>query len=824
MGKINIDGIDIEIAGDEINKQEFDFIKNLKSATAGNPSGVSNSEIDPNTGYYNLPEVGSKVRFAVSAAPNLQSKFKTLQKFYKEVRQDEYDPENFIVTDNDGKKFILDDKSKSNLKDVIDVGKDITQVVTSTAGAVAGSVAGPLGTIAGSGAGLAGGSEIYERFGQLAGTEIDRTAGEYAQTRLGEVALGSIAQAAGPLLLKGTKYLFKGTESNIYKEAAGKLGVPENEAKAAYDALSLTDKVDKGLKLNMVDKLTLFEKYNLKPTIGQVTENKVIDTLETTFANVPFAAPILRGVAEKAQNELGESFTATLAKSLELPSKEITKEITGDVAAGVIQRGLTKKAKDISNLGDTRYGITNKSGFFERFKNTNTINYGAVDEAIGKNAKLNVPLTNYTNFLKTEIGSDATKLTKLLDDPKILKLYEDVIEKQLAAGGNVSYASVRALRNKIGQRLGNPLIIDTTPRNTYKAMYANLSKDIQSAVGGMADNGKALRLMQKADSYYNTNITLIDDVLNNIAAKVDPDSLIQQLFTKGKTGATAINNIMKGLQPDEKKIVVAAIVNKLGQGPVTGELSSLGKTNFFNTAVFNRNYGGMEESAKKAFFSNYKELGQGLKEVNKISTMIEVQNPFKDLGQAATKGTAGTGLIVGAGSQAILAGVSAGAIASGNPLFLLGIPLFGYGGAYALKAMSNPAFLKWLSEGTKIAGNKGFDGVAEHLIKLGTIAGNSDDDMGQLTNQYMEMIKKSSQNYEKNEAEKNISKALNGAEQTKNAQASVKQDSVKQAPPMGPVNTRVTNIDQSTQPMDKAQKYAGLFPFDIAGQQIARRG
>lgn len=824
MGKINIDGIDIEIAGDEINKQEFDFIKNLKSATAGNPSGVSNSEIDPNTGYYNLPEVGSKVRFAVSAAPNLQSKFKTLQKFYKEVRQDEYDPENFIVTDNDGKKFILDDKSKSNLKDVIDVGKDITQVVTSTAGAVAGSAGGPLGTIAGSGAGLAGGSEIYERFGQLAGTEIDRTAGEYAQTRLGEVALGSIAQAAGPLLLKGTKYLFKGTESNIYKEAAGKLGVPENEAKAAYDALSLTDKVDKGLKLNMVDKLTLFEKYNLKPTIGQVTENKVIDTLETTFANVPFAAPILRGVAEKAQNELGESFTATLAKSLELPSKEITKEITGDVAAGVIQRGLTKKAKDISNLGDTRYGITNKSGFFERFKNTNTINYGAVDEAIGKNAKLNVPLTNYTNFLKTEIGSDATKLTKLLDDPKILKLYEDVIEKQLAAGGNVSYASVRALRNKIGQRLGNPLIIDTTPRNTYKAMYANLSKDIQSAVGGMADNGKALRLMQKADSYYNTNITLIDDVLNNIAAKVDPDSLIQQLFTKGKTGATAINNIMKGLQPDEKKIVVAAIVNKLGQGPVTGELSSLGKTNFFNTAVFNRNYGGMEESAKKAFFSNYKELGQGLKEVNKISTMIEVQNPFKDLGQAATKGTAGTGLIVGAGSQAILAGVSAGAIASGNPLFLLGIPLFGYGGAYALKAMSNPAFLKWLSEGTKIAGNKGFDGVAEHLIKLGTIAGNSDDDMGQLTNQYMEMIKKSSQNYEKNEAEKNISKALNGAEQTKNAQASVKQDSVKQAPPMGPVNTRVTNIDQSTQPMDKAQKYAGLFPFDIAGQQIARRG
>jgi hypothetical protein len=327
MGKINIDGIDIEIAGDEINKEEFDFINSLKSSGSNNPTGVSDSEIDPNTGYYNLPEVDAKVRFAVSAAPNLKSKFKTLQKIFKDVRQDEYDPENFIVTDIDDKKYILDDKSKSNLKDVIDVGKEITQTITSTGGAIAGSAAGPVGAIAASGAGLALGSEIYERFGQLAGTEIDRTPEEYAQTRLGEFALGSIAQTAGPLLLKGTKLLFKGTESNIYKEAATKLGVPAKDGRAAYDALSISDKIDKGLQLNMKDKLSLFSKYKASPTIGQVTENKVIDTLETTFANVPFAAPILRASAEKAQNNLGETFTNMLSKNLQLPAKEKLQEM-----------------------------------------------------------------------------------------------------------------------------------------------------------------------------------------------------------------------------------------------------------------------------------------------------------------------------------------------------------------------------------------------------------------------------------------------------------------------------------------------------------------
>jgi hypothetical protein len=295
--------------------------------------------------------------------------------------------------------------------------------------------------------------------------------------------------------------------------------------------------------------------------------------------------------------------------------------------------------------------------------------------------------------------------------------------------------------------------------------------------------------MNKADSFYNENIKLIDDFLNPIAKKADIDNLVNQLFTKGKTGATTINKVMSALTPAEQKVVVTAVVNKLGQGPVTGELGALGKTNFFNTAIFNKNYGNIEESAKKALFSRYKELDDGLKEVNKISTMIEIQNPFKDLGQTATKGTAGTGLIVGAGSQAVLAGISAGAIASGNPLFLLGIPLFGYGGAYALKAMSNPAFLKWLSEGTKIAANKGFDGVAEHLVKLGTIAGMSDDDIGELTNEYMEIIKKSSQNYEEQTGETNY-------------QPSTVEQPVKESrPAMGPVNTNVTTLPPRSAPM-----------------------
>ena len=116
MAKLKYKGLDLEIKGEHPSIQELRAIKDLDKIYSEkvNPSGVSDQDIDPSTGYYKLPEVPSKIRFAASAAPNLKSKIATLEKFYSKVTQDEFDPSNFIVEDTSGKKFILDDKSKTN--------------------------------------------------------------------------------------------------------------------------------------------------------------------------------------------------------------------------------------------------------------------------------------------------------------------------------------------------------------------------------------------------------------------------------------------------------------------------------------------------------------------------------------------------------------------------------------------------------------------------------------------------------------------------------------------------------------------------------------
>ena len=817
MGKVKIEGVEIEIAGDEISEEEFDFIQDLKKEYTSNlnPSGVSNEDINPETGYYNLPEVDSKIRFAVSAAPNFESKIKTLQKFFPKVTQDEYDPTNFIVEDSNGKKFILDDKSKTNFGDVIDEGKGITQAVTSTVGAIGGTTLGPAGTIAGSGAGLAAGSEIYERIGQIAGTEIERDIAEYAKTRGMEFALGAVAQTAGPLLLRGTKFIFRGSEKSIYDDAAKALGV--KDGKKAYNALSLDEKIEKGLKLNMKDRLILFNNYRVKPTFGQASENPVVDTLETTFANVPFAAQILRRAAEKSQNELGEIFTKNVTTSLNVP-----KLATRAEAAGVIKRGLTGKGKDI-DIGDLEFGITNATGSIQRFRNINNVNYGAVKKLLSKTpeAQKQITMKNTLEFLRSEAKAPGgiQRTFKAINDPKIIRMFESlskdskaVLNKsgQLTKGGIIGYEGADAIRKAIGQKLSDPILFESLPRSVYKKLYQTITDDIQTSIKsiGGKKGAEILKAVQNANNYYNKQIGIIDKFVQPLAKKADIDNIVSQLINKSKAGDTTLKVLMNELGPDRSAVLISSIMNRMGSLPATGQLGALSRTNTFNASQFIKNYDELSDAAKKTLFENpmfrgksYGTLNKSLKDLNALATYMETQNPFKDLGQTATRGAAGTGLLIGGGAAAT--------IGTGDPLFLLGIPIFGYGGAFALRAMSNPAFMQWVANGVKIAGNKGFDGVMEHISKIGLVAAMSDEGTADLTNQYLEIIKQTSEAKEQEEQVQQLEASNQQAEETlKNTVAAS-----SAPPPPTPVNTQVTN----------PQQYSTLFPGDPLGEAIAQR-
>ena len=218
----------------------------------------------------NLKEIPNKLRFLVEGAPNVESKVATLQKFYDKVEMHPTQKGNFIVTDETGEQFIVDNKNKTNFGDVIDIGKELTEVVGSMGGAVAGSVAGPGGTILGSGAGMALGGEVFERIAKQYGAEVLRTNKEHAAQRMTDFAFGSVGQAVAPLILKG----FKGSLVGF-----GKAAVKSRERLKAF--------IDAGVS----------------PTLGQVSQKRGIQTVEMVLGNFPGSSGRIASHALKAQDD-----------------------------------------------------------------------------------------------------------------------------------------------------------------------------------------------------------------------------------------------------------------------------------------------------------------------------------------------------------------------------------------------------------------------------------------------------------------------------------------------------------------------------------------
>ena len=71
---------------------------------------------------------------------------------------------------------------------------------------------------------------------------------------------------------------------------------------------------------------------------------------------------------------------------------------------------------------------------------------------------------------------------------------------------------------------------------------------------------------------------------------------------------------------------------------------------------------------------------------------------------------------------------------------MIGLPLVIGGSRVAAGLMTNPKFIGWLAQGIKIAGNKGVDGVIQHMGKLGVIMANADSETRQFIYEYLQML------------------------------------------------------------------------------------
>jgi hypothetical protein len=550
-------------------------------ATLIDPSTVTPGAIAKNT----YKEVPLKIRFLVEGAPNMESKIATLKKFYPEVKQIE--DSNFLVTDAKGTTHIFDDREKTTIGDFIDASKEITEMIASTVGAIGGSAAGPVGTIAGSGAGLALGAEIFERVAQQFGTEMLRTPEEYAKQRASDFAFGSVGQAVAPIVFKGAKYAITGGAKKVAE--AG-------------------------------ERLASFINAGVSPSLGQVTFNRAIQTVELALGSIPGSSGYIAKFAQKAQDDFGN----TLAK---LASKTLADD-------GILIKGGTMAIPD-----------------------------------------------------ETVVGS----------------------------------------------------LIGTKEQGLLKQLYGSISSDIETNVLSIGGT-KAMNALRRANRVWQAGNKKLEDFLQPIFNKANPDTLVKDLMASAREGSTRLLALKNSFKPEQYKALVSSIIDKMGrispgQG-IAGELGEevTGQIGRFSSETFLTNWNKLSPAAKETLFS-----GKGFPKsmVKDLNDLLQVSNVIRESGKTFRNPSGTADRLAGIG---IGIGGAVGVV-TGNPMFLAAMPLVMFGANVTSKLMTNPRFVSWAAQATKIAGNKGIEGMAEHITKLGAIAASAGPEERQALFEYMGILK-----------------------------------------------------------------------------------
>ena len=630
-----------------------------------------------------LPEIPNKIRFLVEGSPNMESKIATLKKFYPEVEIDTTQSNNFLVTDNKGNKFQLDNKKKTNVGDFIDISKEITEIVGSIGGAAVGTATATpgVGTVVGAGAGMAAGAELFERVAQQYGAEMLRTNKEWAAQRATDFAFGSIGQAVAPLIVKGLKGAVTGF---------GKTGKATSERLANY--------IDAGVT----------------PSLGQVTQKQGIQTVELILGNIPGGSGKIASVASKAQDDLGKA-------ALKIATKNINKTLPAtEVQVGrVIKNGI----KD---------GVNSSNGFVGRFQSKAGVLFGDVDKFIKKDSliSLNGTIKSLEDLVTPIKGAEATSLVfknQFLDD--ILKGFNTDLAKN---GGRMPYQAIKSIKQKIGNKLSSFDLINPVDKTQLKLVYGALSKDLEAYLKG---NVKGLNALSRANKYYKSGLNRIDNYLEPIFKTSDPDRIASLLLNTGKEGATRLNAIKKSLTTEQYDVFLSNIMERMGRlqpgQALSGDLvEGAGK---FSSETFLTNFNRLSVEAQEALFKG-KGWTSGMQkdftDILKISNFIRLSGrTFKNPSGTADR-IVGQGMMLGAaGSLAV------------NPAFaLVGLPLVIGSSRVVAGLMTNPRFIKWLAQGIKIGQNKGVDGAIEHLGRLGVVMGNADSETRQFINEYFQMI------------------------------------------------------------------------------------
>jgi hypothetical protein len=276
------------------------------------------------------------------------------------------------------------------------------------------------------------------------------------------------------------------------------------------------------------------------------------------------------------------------------------------------------------------------------------------------------------------------------------------------AKDTITYGTLRKVRTQVGAAIGNPSLFPDVSKADLKGLYGALTRDLEE--GFSAKGGAAKKAWDQAQTHYRVGSDRQRDVLERISDKGSPEEIFAAARQGSKEGATRLTRLLNSLPVKDRGTVSAAFVDRLGR--VNAESP-------FSLDRFVTDWDNLHSDTKKAILKG--------SAASDMETIVKAARDVKAAGNlyANPSGTAKLGLpatevvstVTGALTAAMTGHPGAGAALA------LGAGVHAAANNYFAKAMHDPAFLKWLADGTKAP----VADQAKYAARLYEIAKHSND-------------------------------------------------------------------------------------------------
>ena len=622
-----------------------------------------------------------EVRAFVNAAQREDDRLTTLRKYYPDalpVEQrfengaDRFGQGNFVYTDPEtGQLTLFDEDSRilgfpyPSLTDLTaDIGPELAEFVGGTsagigAAALAGTAASPtlLGAIpaataafvAGESLGSASARELYvETLAALGETEDSRTTSDQFIDWGSTATLNAFGGYVGSKILSGVNYFI----GNPVRYVTGTMS---KTARETFDRMRRA-----GVSA---------------PTLGQVTQNPMVNMMETFFRNVPTATKRMHENAAQTLNEI------------QTRVQELGKSIGGIKTPE--EAGRTLKV----GMGAAK----------ERYTEKRNSLYNKVNEFINPNFSGNAASTKEFLLELNELKKNPMSASPV--DPALVQVQ---LVMDAESKGMLTYDALKNGR-MVRQMETNFKGKLTDSEKHIQTLYGHLSKDLDDLVGQAAresGNEEAVKAAYKEANDFvlrneANNLGAID-FINKVLKKGELDSVdaLRAIMQNANNSGERIRRLKEALNPEEFDELSSYVLGNLGQakgavaqGMELGELVGAEGAEYvaakgFDMGAFKRNWENLSLESKQLLFgdTSNKELIPAMDDL--VFTIDKVKKAADSM--ANPSGTARVVNSIAMFGVAPTMMAQAGDAGLTYGLLGLGVPA---GGS---KLFTNPAVVKWL--------------------------------------------------------------------------------------------------------------------------------